>query len=128
MQIKEAIRQREEMEIWSQHKALEWQTKTLAAFIANTVEHEKGRKQLLDMAMQVSLTGGSSDTTKSKKRTPKTYKTLDGKTITSRELKDYAYDEIDHTEEDRERRERARKANANKNISSSLIGSFTRAG
>lgn len=126
--MKEAIQQREELTNWATHKAIEWQTKTLAAFIANTVESEQGRKQLVEMAGKVSLTN-TSDTKKSstKKNRKRTFKLLDGTEIDIKELKNYSYHEIDHSEEDRETTERIRKENAGKSISE-LMGSFTRIG
>ena len=123
MQINESIRQRREIEKWESLKLLEWQTQNLAAMIANTVEDGKARKQLVEHAQSLSLTkpvdGGKS------KRKKRVYRTVEGVEIDPVDLPNYSYDEIDHTEEERELIENARKKNAGRNLAG-LAGSFTR--
>lgn len=126
VQIKEAIDQRQEIDHWQSLKVIEWQTRSISAMVANTVENDKARKTLVDMASSLSLTG-SADTKrgKSTKKGNRTYKTVDGKVITAKELKDYSYDEIDHSEEEAERLEATRRKNAGRNLTS-VMSNFTR--
>lgn len=114
MQINESIRQRREIEKWESLKLLEWQTQNLAAMIANTVEDGKARKQLVEHAQSLSLTkpvdGGKS------KRKKRVYRTVEGVEIDPVDLPNYTYEEIDHTEEERELIENARRKNAGRNL------------
>lgn len=115
--MKEAIQQREELQSWQALKVTEWQTQTLGVMIANTVETPKAREQLVDMARSASLTGGSADTKTGRNTRPlKTYRTLDGKEIPPEELKNYSWDEIDHSEEEKQLVEAARSRNKGKNL------------
>jgi hypothetical protein len=51
-----ATKARFNAELKLRHTELEWQTKSLAYMIAQTVENEKGRKSLTDMVNKMSLT------------------------------------------------------------------------
>lgn len=123
VQINESISQRLELRKWEDLKITEWQTRQLATMIANTVEDNKARKELVSQAQDLSLT--QSPNKKRRFNRPKTYKTIDGKTIKASELKNYRYDEIDHSEEDAMLIEAARRKNAGINIKG-VMGSMTR--
>lgn len=125
VQIKESIEQRRELLKWEQYKLLEWQTQILATMVANTVEDNKARKTLVEYAGSISLTKASNSKSGGKGKSPRTYKTVDGKVISATELSEYTYDEIDHTEENQMLIEHARKKNAGTNLSS-MGGMFTK--
>lgn len=130
VQIQEAIYQREDFRNWESLRITEWQTQSLAAMIANTVEDKKARETLYDVAHSLSLTGSGIDkqdkavpTRPTKKK--KTYKLVDGTEIEAKDLKNYEYDEIDHSEEERTRKEATRKQNSGKNLTD-VLGSFSK--
>lgn len=120
-QIKESIDQRESFDSYEQNKVFEWMTKTVSMFVAQSGFDMDGErtKELSKAAAEISLF----DKPKAPKK-KKTYRTLDGKTISASELRNYRYDEIDHTQEDYENIQRALEKNRNKDIST-IGGMFT---
>lgn len=126
VQIRDSIEQREDFARWEALKVTEWQTKNIVAMIANTVEDSKARGQLTDYAKELSLTSSPADTKSNQKprRAKRTFRTVDGKEITAEELKNYSYDEIDHSDEDQTLISKARNKNLGKDLSG--FGGFTR--
>lgn len=120
-QIKESIDQRESFDSYEQNKVFEWMTKTVSMFVAQSGFDMDGErtKELSKAAAEISLF----DKPKAPKK-KKTYRTIDGKTISASELRNYRYDEIDHTQEDYENIQRALEKNRNKDIST-IGGMFT---
>lgn len=112
IQIRESIEQREEFARWESAKIIEWQTKAIVGMVANTVESQKAREYLVDVASKLSLTKDPDDTKKNKKKRPTSYRTVDGKEVSLEELKNYSYHEIDHSETDQKILNEARTKNA----------------
>lgn len=124
VQIQEAIFQREEIKHWEDLKVVEWQVRSLASMIANTIEDDKARKTMVEAAHGLTLTGDptSKSTQSSKRRGPKTYRLLTGEEIPASELKNYSYDEVDHAEENKKFTDKARQKNAGADLFSALGG------
>lgn len=118
VQMKEAIEQRLEFGAWEELRITEWQTQSLAAMIVNTAQvDQKARTELMGLVNELTLSGAPSQ----KKQTTthqKTYRTVDGDIIPASELRNYRYDEIDHSEEEAANMEAARRQNAGKNLMS----------
>lgn len=124
VQMKEAIEQRTEFRSWEDRKLREWETQSLAMMIANSVENKKAREQLVQLAKDISLTKNA-DTNKRQAPTRTTYKTVDGKEISPKELKEYSYEEIDHTAHVEKVTASARTKNAGMDLTQ-LMSGFTR--
>lgn len=117
VQIKEAIEQRLSFDKWERHKVIEWEVRSITGFIANTVEDSGARETLSKASRDLTLFDAKADTgTGPQKNRQKTFKLKDGRTIPASELKNYTYEEIDHTEEDRKRKAAARAKNSGKSI------------
>ena len=125
IQIREAIDQREEFRRWEDHKVTEWLAISLSSIIANTPQEPKHREELNKVVSKLSLTGNKkADTTTGNGMKPRrSYKTKDGKVITAAELKDYSYDEIDHSDEEQAAVERALAKNKGNDLAQ-MMSSF----
>lgn len=126
VQINEAITQREEFKRWEDRRVLEWQTHQITTAVVNVAMIDKeGKEKLIGYYSTASLDGSKSDTS-TKKNTPrKNYRTVDGRELTAAELKDYSYEEIDHSQHERAAVENARSKNAGAGLND-MLGSFTR--
>lgn len=127
VQIQQAIIQREEIRSWQDLRVTEWGVQNIAGMIANTVEDKKARDTLNEVAQNLSLTGAgkSNSPQATPKKTKKKFKLLDGTEISAKELKDYSYEEIDHSDQDKLREQKARQQNAGQSLLDKL-GGFTK--
>lgn len=63
VQIMHAIRETREAEARTERALVEWQTKTLAAFIASTIQDNEAREKSVEAAAKLSIEGdGEADT------------------------------------------------------------------
>lgn len=116
--MKEAIEQRLEFGAWEELRITEWQTQSIAAMIVNTAQvDQKARQELMGLVNELTLSGTPSQKKQTTKH-QKTYRTVDGDIIPASELRNYRYDEIDHSEEEAAIMEAARRQNAGKNLMS----------
>ena len=130
VQMKEAIEQREEIDRFHWRTMIDWHAKAINLINSNTVETEEGRKTLTNLTLGMSLVSGNKiggDTTvkKSSNSKPQSkYRLRDGTEITKAEVRNYSYEELDHTDSDEELKNKARKGNSGRNIAQIMNGNF----
>ena len=88
--------------------------------IANTLDTPEARKELLKIADSFSIT----EKKKEPEKRPKTFKLITGEELPISEMKNYTYEEVDHTDEDSLRIKKVMKENKGANLFN--LSGFTR--
>ena len=131
VQIKESIEQREEFNKYENSMIAEWQTTRLANIVAMGIQTDKEGLKVVNQALddmhlipRIPNRSGGVDTKTGEviSNRKRILKTKDGKEITRQELKNYTYEEIDHSEHEQQVKDKVRQQNKGIDITRALAG------